>query len=261
VKLGADLFDPESVKDCMARQSWSEGRKANVIYAYDLFAKWASIKWVPPKVSIPEKLPFIPLEREIDDLIAGCSKHVSVALQIAKETGARIGEIFRLKWTDMDFENGVLKITPEKGGKPRIFRMSSKLIQMLNSLPKGEPRILSRYKNLNSLRRTFEKQRRKIAFKLSNPRLLQISFHTFRHWKATMEYYKTKDILHVMRLLGHKNIKNTLIYTQLIENVEGNDSEYISKVAGTVEEARALVEAGFEYVCDIEGVKIFRKRK
>jgi integrase len=89
---------------------------------------------VPPKVSIPEKLPFIPLEREIDDLIAGCSKHVSVALQIAKENGARIGEIFRLKWTDMDFENGVLKITPEKCGKPRIFRMSSKLIQMLNSL-------------------------------------------------------------------------------------------------------------------------------
>jgi integrase len=221
MKLGADLFDLESVKDCIARQSWSEGRKANVIYAYDLFAKWVSIKWVPPKVSIPEKLPFIPLEREIDDLIAGCSKHVSVALQIAKENGARIGEIFRLKWTDMDFENGVLKITPEKCGKPRNFRMSSKLIQMLNSLPKEEPRILSRYKNLNSLRRTFEKQRRKIAFKLSNPRLLQISFHMFRHWKATMEYYKTKDILHVMRLLGHKNIKNTLIYTQLIENVGG----------------------------------------
>jgi hypothetical protein len=41
----------------------------------------------------------------------------------------------------------------------------------------------------------------------------------------------------------------------------GNDSEYISKVAGTVREARALVEAGFEYICDIEDVKIFRKRK
>lgn len=63
--------------------------------------------------------------------------------------------------------------------------------------------------------RLFYDQRKKIAEKLQNPRILKISFHTLRHWKATMEYYKTKDILHVMRLLGHKNIKNTLIYTQL----------------------------------------------
>jgi len=38
---------------------------------------------------------------------------------------------------------------------------------------------------------------------------MQIHFHTFRHWKATMEYYKTKAILHVMKVLGHKNINNT----------------------------------------------------
>lgn len=63
--------------------------------------------------------------------------------------------------------------------------------------------------------RLFYDQRKKIAEKLQNPRILKVSFHTLRHWKATMEYYKTKDILHVMRLLGHKNIKNTLIYTQL----------------------------------------------
>jgi site-specific recombinase XerD len=28
-----------------------------------------------------------------------------------------------------------------------------------------------------------------------------------------MEYHRAKDILHVMQLLGHKSIKNTLIYT------------------------------------------------
>jgi hypothetical protein len=32
-------------------------------------------------------------------------------------------------------------------------------------------------------------------------------------------------------------------------------------VARTVEEAKALVEVGFEYVCDVEGAKLFRKRK
>ena len=73
-----------------------------------------------------------------------------------------------------------------------------------------------------------------------------------------MEYAKTKDILYVMKLLGHKNIQNTLIYTQLV-NFERD--EYHSAVAKNVEEARKLVEAGFEYVCHHEGVMIFRKRK
>jgi hypothetical protein len=73
-----------------------------------------------------------------------------------------------------------------------------------------------------------------------------------------MEYHKTKDILHVMRLLGHRNIQSTLIYTQLIE-FEGD--EFHSAVAATVGEAQQLVEEGFEYVCDFDHTKLFRKRK
>lgn len=69
-----------------------------------------------------------------------------------------------------------------------------------------------------------------------------------------MEYHKTKDILHVMQVLGHKNIKNTLVYTHL-------DDEYVSKVAWNLEEACKLIEAGFDYVTDIEGAKLFKKRK
>lgn len=96
------------------------------------------------------------------------------------------------------------------------------------------------------------KQRKKIAHKLGNPRILQIHFHTLRHWKATMEYHKTKDILHVMQLLGHRNIKNTLIYTQLI-NFQSDD--YICKAAKTLLEATQLIEA------EMDNVKLFRKRK
>jgi len=74
-----------------------------------------------------------------------------------------------------------------------------------------------------------------------------------------VEYYKTKDILYVMKLLGHKNIKNTLVYTQLV-NFKEKD-EFICKVATTNEEIAQLIEAGFEYVCEHNGAKFFRKRK
>jgi integrase len=101
-------------------------------------------------------------------------------------------------------------------------------------------------------------QRKRTAHKLQNKRINKITFHTFRHWKATMEYHKTKDILYVMRLLGHKNIKNTLVYTQL---VTFEDDDYLCKVAANVKEATELIESGYEYVCEMDHLKLFRKRK
>jgi len=78
-----------------------------------------------------------------------------------------------------------------------------------------------------------------------------------------MEYHKTKDILRVKYILGHKNIRNTLIYID-IENTlfqKGGSEEFHVRTARTVEEACKLIEVGFEYVCEMDGVKIFRKRK
>jgi len=65
-----------------------------------------------------------------------------------------------------------------------------------------------------------------------------------------MKYAKTKDILHVMQVLGHKNIKNSLRYTQLVNFKE---DEFVCKTAKTIQEAAQLIEVGFEYVCEIEG--------
>jgi len=77
-----------------------------------------------------------------------------------------------------------------------------------------------------------------------------------------MEYHKTKDIIHVQRLLGHKNIQNTLVYIT-IENAlfQNTNDDFHVRTAKTVEEACRLFEVGFEYVTEIDGVKIFRKRK
>lgn len=37
--------------------------------------------------------------------------------------------------------------------------------------------------------------------------------------------------------------------------------DFTSANARTIQEAQKLVEAGFEYVCDFDGDKLFRKRK
>jgi integrase len=130
-------------------------------------------------------------------------------------------------------------------------------MERLNALPRTSTKVFGEAK-FKTIQKNFQEQRKRIAAKLRNPRIQRISFLTLRHWKGTMEYHKTKDILHVMRILGHKNIKNTLVYTHLV-NFE--EDEYVSKAAWTLEETQKLVEAGFEYVCDVEGAKLFRKRK
>ncbi|RJS88888.1 MAG: site-specific integrase [Thermotogae bacterium] len=257
VKRGADLYDPESVKEVIAKQRWSEGRKENAVLSYSTFLRMIGREWVPPRYKRVDKLPWIPTEKEVDQLIAGCSKRVATFLQLLKETGMRPGEAWKLRWIDVDFERNTVIVTPEKNSNPRIFKLSGKLIAMLKALPVKNDYVF-RSGSLRHLADNFRKQRKRIAYKLKNPRIKRISFKTLRHFKATMEYAKTKDILHVKEILGHKNINNTLKYTHL---VNFKTDEYISKAAKTVEEAQKLIEAGFEYVCDFDGVKLFRKRK
>jgi integrase len=257
VNKGANLQDPESIKETIAKQQkWSVKTKEIAIETYSCFLKMQGKAWSPPKYKAVRKLPFIPTEDEINSLIAGCNKKTATFLQLLKETGMRCGEAFMLEWTDFDLENKTVNITPEKGSEPRQLRISTQLIAMLNSLPKEKPKPFDC--SHRHFTRTFRIQRAKIAIKLKNDRIHKIHFHTLRHWKATMEYAKTKDILHVMKMLGHKNIQNTLLYTQLISF---ENDEYHSATAKTVEDAQKLIEAGFEYVCEFSDVKIFRRRK
>ncbi|RJS74273.1 site-specific integrase [Candidatus Bathyarchaeota archaeon] len=256
-RKGANLYDPETVKEALAKSNWSENTKSIAIKAYNKFLKYQGGTWDPPSVKPYRKLPFIPLEKELDQLIGAANKKLAAFLQLLKETGMRSGEAWRLKWTDVDFERQTVTLNlPEKNSKPRIFKVSSNLLAMLNLLPKENEKIFTG--SLTVFRRTYRKFRKRLAYKLQNPRLNKISFHVFRHWKATMEYNRTKDILYVKELLGHRDIKTTLIYTQLV-NFKSN--EYICRKAVTVEEAKKLVEEGFEYVCETEGVQLFRKRK
>ena len=207
-----------------------------------------------------ETLPFIPTEAEINQLIASCGKVVSIYLQGLKETGADPGEFIRTRWIDVNKEASTIAINhPVKGHNPRIIPVSAELIGRLETLPKTSERVF----NVLNMYPNYYVQRKTAAKKFNNPRLLKITFVTLRHWKGTMEYHKTKDILHVMRLLGHKQIQNTLVYINL-ENAVFNDKrndEFTVRVAGDVKEACDLVEAGFEYVTDMDEQKIFRKRK
>jgi integrase len=259
----ANLLEPESAKAYLANAKVSDGRKAVIAQHLARFYAYKRIPFDKPRYVAVDTLPFIPLESEIDQLISGVGKKTAAYLQLVKETGARAGEAWNLRWIDINNEAGTIMITPEKRSRARQFRGSGSLIVMLTRLPHQFEFVFRNpdvdpTESLEDFSRNFSMQRRRIAEKLQNPRILRISFKTLRHWKATTEYHRTKDILHVMQMLGHKNIQNTLVYTHL---VEFHNDEFVCKTARTVDEARALVENGFDYVSEIDGVQLFRKRK
>ncbi len=199
----------------------------------------------------------MPLESEVDQLIAAMGKKHATYLQGLKELGCRAGELWQLTWDNLDFERKVATIAPEKNSNPRQLRMSSKLVAMLNSLPRTGNCVFGSG-DLDDFARWFYMKRMQLAKKLQNPRIRKIGFKTLRHFKASMLYHSTKDILLVMRTLGHKDIRNTLIYTHLIDLV---DDDFVCKTAKTLEEASKLIEAGFDYVTELDGIKLFRRRK
>jgi integrase len=194
VRRGADLFNPESVKaTIMSHPTWSNSTKSQVIAAYKKFAVLNNISWTPPKCEVIRKLPYIPLEKDIDELIASCGKKLSTVLQLLKETGMRIGEALRLDWDNVDSEKRTIALNnPEKHGTPRMFSISEKLIAMMGRLPRDSDKVFG--SSWQTMRNNFNAQRKRSAKKLGNPKLLRIHFHTLRHFKATMEYHRTKDI-------------------------------------------------------------------
>ena len=84
---------------------------------------------------------------------------------------------------DFDFERKILTLNyVEKKGKPRQFRISDKLIAMLQRIRKEKKTVW--HGNVNNFRISFAAQKRRLAFKLQNPRIKMIALHTLRHFYA-----------------------------------------------------------------------------
>ncbi|MBS7631291.1 tyrosine-type recombinase/integrase [Candidatus Bathyarchaeota archaeon] len=125
-------------------------------------------------------------ENEVDQLIASSGRKTAILLQLLKETGMRIGSL------EASLDRNRLRKQCHKGyarkrSNPRVFKVSNKLMSMLKALQEHSSSNRVFQKSLRNQARLFHKQRRKIISELQNPMIMSISFHTFRHWKATTD--------------------------------------------------------------------------
>lgn len=202
-----NIQEPEQIKNFIAKHNVSEGYKQLLCIAYNRYTKYAGIQWQMPKYHENAKSIKIPTKEKVEMLIARAKSPLSIKLQISAETGFRPVEILGLKTKDIDLEQRKLHPTTAKNGAPKTGRMSLNLKDILaecinkhqlkpnDKLFNGTPEA---YGN------DYREMRNHLSDKLHDPTIRTIRLYDLRHYCATMEYAKTRDILHVKQQMGHK---------------------------------------------------------
>jgi len=231
--------------------------------AYEHYVKLYGLTWTKPKYHENAKMPKIPLEAKIDLIVANTSLRLGTAITLSKDTGLRPVELMKITLRDIDLQNGTIYPQTAKHGSPRILKLKNSTLNMLNKYL-AQRNDLSLNDSIfgwtsNTYGTRFRIARNKTANKLQDPTIKAIRLYDLRHYFATMTYHRTKDILYTKQQMGHRKIETTLIYTQLLQFEK--DDNYTCKVAQNVEQATDLIENGFEYVTEMDGLKLFRKRK
>jgi integrase len=256
-----NIWDIDSVRRFIAGSSLGNNYKGLMEFTYFDFCQFNGFNYKPTKYPKEQKIPYVPLEKDIDELIVGFkgSKYMPL-IQLLKESGFRPEEAFRLTSDDFDLETKIVTLNkPAKHSLPRQFKMSDRLVAMITPLirkTQSKDRIWCG--TSEHIKNSYRIIRNRIAVELGNPRLKKVTLGSLRHFFATKLYSQTKDLIFVKERLGHVSVLNTMVYVNLINFSE--DDSFNVKVGSTLEECTMLLESGFTYICDFQDRKLFRKR-
>ncbi len=134
-------------------------------------------------------------------------------------TGARISEVAGLKWEDINFKSGLVRLYG-KGNKERIVPIGEYTIKKLQKLfeqtkVKNGPVFVNSKGDALTVR-----QMRNVVYRSVKKAGLgvKMSPHTLRHSFATHLMEKGADMRIVQELLGHAKLSTTQIYTHVAKN-------------------------------------------
>jgi integrase len=142
--------------------------------------------------------------------------------------GLRIGEVCRLKCSDIDRENMRIHISEGKNRSARFAKLSFKVLTLLEKYWRtcGKPKVYLFPKQRKSqverpidtfyLSRHIHKHENRLGWEH------RLTCHSFRHAFGTHLYENGTDLLTIKVLLGHKSLNSTIIYIQLASNVTSN---------------------------------------
>ena len=156
-------------------------------------------------------------QRELWDLLTA-----RLAIEVMTLTGVRVGELVKLRWSDIDQALHQMKING-KGNRERQVSFPDPVT--LDRLHAYREQVSLRFQAANALfvnglgRSANEQYVRRVVRKFAEAAELdrRITPHMLRHTAATQLLEAGLDIRFVQKLLGHASITTTEIYTHVAD--------------------------------------------
>jgi len=159
-----------------------------------------------------------------------------LVVQLMYASGLRISELLNLKQKDLDVERKVLYVRQGKGVKNRITLFPSSLKEpllkhLLTNAPKNYLFESNRQKKYSSksIEKIIENASKKAIGRKIRP-------HVLRHSFATHLLEKGIDLRKIQKLLGHKNLKTTQIYTHVANSYTHVANSDLAEIGSPLED-------------------------
>ncbi len=171
-----------------------------------------------------KKLKYVPSTQDIDLVISVADEDTQDYLWTIRETIARVSEINRLTWDDVDLNSRfvVLYTRKKKGGHltPRKVPMTETLYRLLLRRCTDRDTSLSWVFWHKQTRQPFQNRKRLMGRLCTKAGVRTFGFHALRHAGASIMDMNNVPIGAIQRVLGHENRTTTEIYLHNIGNAE-----------------------------------------
>ncbi|MFP3259757.1 MAG: tyrosine-type recombinase/integrase [Sulfolobus sp.] len=176
------------------------------------FLKWLGkdIKPVTPRIRRNE---IFALDEETFNKLLEITKRTSdkLILKLLFDTGLRAKELLSIKVSDIDFERGSITVRNTKNQETRTVFFTEGTKSLLIKYIKSKC-LKSDDKLFNLTYNALYKRLKRIGKKIG----IDLRPHLLRHTFATVAIKKGVPLPAVQKLLGHKDIRTTQIYTHLL---------------------------------------------
>ena len=163
------------------------------------FNEWRAVRHLPP----------------LPDLDGEMLDHLKPLVLLALNTGMRRGELFSLKWADVDLASGIVTVraASAKSGQTRRIPLNSEAAAVLKAWRKAGTKHDLVFPGAEGERLTNIAKSWSGVVKLAG--IAGFNFHDLRHSFASKLVQGGTDLNTVRTLLGHSEISTTLIYAHL----------------------------------------------
>jgi integrase len=179
------------------------------------------------------------LSRLLEAIDEDDNRQVAHMMKLALFTGMRKGEIFKLRWQDIDFERGFIHIRDPKGGPDQKIPLNDAARQVFEEHPRAEESEFVFPGRDQQARRNTHKQVNRIKARAGLPTDFR-PMHGLRHVYASMLASSGQvDMYTLQKLLTHKSPTMTQRYAHLRDDALRRASELAGDLVKKAQESTA----------------------